>query len=118
MFLSSLLDNSATMSANSRRISLIERITNETKVQVALSLDGGPLDNLPLSFDIPSHYPAQDATHHASQSSETQQIWIYTGIGFLDHMLHALSKHAGWSLRILTVGDLASKSSTRVILRE
>ncbi|KAF2443908.1 imidazoleglycerol phosphate dehydratase [Karstenula rhodostoma CBS 690.94] len=95
------------MTTGSRRISLFERITKETKVQVALSLDGGPLDHLPLSFDIPSHYPSQDVTHHASQSSHTQQIWIYTGIGFLDHMLHALSKHAGWSLRVITVGDLA-----------
>ena len=115
MFLAALLGDDTTMATTSPRISLIERITKETKVQVALSLDGGPLDYLPLSFDPPSHYPSQETAHHASQSSDTQQIWVYTGIGFLDHMLHALSKHAGWSLRVMTVGDLASTYS--LILR-
>ena len=88
---------------------LIERITKETKVQVALSLDGGPLDLLPNDDKFPSSIPDQETEHHASQHSPSQQIWIWTGIGFLDHMLHAFSKHAGWSLRIRTLGDLASE---------
>ena len=33
-------------------------------------------------------------------------IVIDTGIGFLDHMLHALAKHAGWKLEIKCIGDL------------
>jgi imidazoleglycerol-phosphate dehydratase len=32
---------------------------------------------------------------------------VWTGIGFLDHMIHALAKHSGWSLRVRTLGDLA-----------
>ncbi|KAL8907433.1 MAG: hypothetical protein Q9207_001403 [Kuettlingeria erythrocarpa] len=86
---------------------LVERITKETKVQVALSLDGGKLDLLPRDNEFPSSFPKQDSEHHASQNSSSQQIWIWTGVGFLDHMLHALAKHAGWSLRIRTLGDLA-----------
>ncbi|KAI9866212.1 MAG: imidazoleglycerol-phosphate dehydratase [Trichoglossum hirsutum] len=86
---------------------LVERITKETKVQVSLSLDGGPLDLLPNNAKFPSPIPDQKTEHHASQDSPSQQIWIWTGVGFLDHMLHALAKHAGWSLRIRTHGDLA-----------
>ena len=93
------------------RTAFVQRITKETKVQVSLSLDGGPLDLLPHSdkFSAASAgIPDQEVEHHASQSSSSQQIWIWTGIGFLDHMLHALAKHGGWSLRIRTLGDLAS----------
>lgn len=43
---------------------------------------------------------------HATQSSTSQSITINTGIGFLDHMIHALSKHAGWSLSLRCIGDL------------
>ena len=35
-----------------------------------------------------------------------QTIVINTGIGFLDHMLTALAKHAHWSLEISCKGDL------------
>lgn len=94
------------------RKALVERITKETKVQISLSLDGGPLDYLPSNNKFSnSSIPDQKTEHHASQSSSSQQIWIWTGIGFLDHMLHALAKHAGWSLRIRTLGDLASEST-------
>ena len=88
---------------------LVERITKETKVQVALSLDGGPLYLLQNDDIFPSSIPDHDTEHNASQHSPSQQIWIWTGVGFLDHMLHALSKHAGWSLRIRTLGDLTSE---------
>lgn len=100
------------MANQERRIALIERITKETSVQVSLCLDGGPLDLLPEreAFEnhigLPAPIPAQTAEHHASQSSPRQQIWVWTGIGFLDHMTHALAKHAGWSLRVRTKGDL------------
>ncbi|KAI1203976.1 imidazoleglycerol phosphate dehydratase [Nemania serpens] len=87
---------------------LVERITKETSVQVALSLDGGPLDLLPDdTIELPASVPDQKVKHHASQDSAYQQVWIWTGIGFLDHMIHALAKHGGWSLRVRTVGDLA-----------
>ncbi|MCJ1325987.1 imidazoleglycerol-phosphate dehydratase [Thelotrema lepadinum] len=89
------------------RKALVERITKETKVQVALSLDGGPLDLLPNDNLFPTEIPKQNTEHHASQNSASQQIWVWTGIGFLDHMLHALAKHGGMSLRVRTLGDLA-----------
>ena len=85
--------------------------TKETKIQVSLSIDGGPLDLLPETEHFPSSsssIPSQETETHASQESSSQQIWIWTGVGFLDHMLHALAKHAGWSLRLRTKGDLAS----------
>ena len=90
-----------------RRTALVERITKETKVQVSLSLEGGSLDLLPHDERFSSDIPDQQTEHHASQHSATQQVWIWTGVGFLDHMLHALAKHAGWSLRVRTLGDLS-----------
>lgn len=98
------------------RTALIERVTKETKVQVSLSLDGGPLAFLPdtdssltAAFTAAGISP-QTAVTHASQDSATQQIWVWTGVGFADHLLHGLAKHAGWSLRVRTAGDLYSES--------
>ena len=96
-----------------RRTCVIDRITNETNIQVTLSLDGGPL----LPFTSSPHFepftPSSSVvqvplpkSHHATQITPTQQIALDTGIGFLDHMLHALSKHAGWSLAVRARGDL------------
>jgi imidazoleglycerol-phosphate dehydratase len=102
------------------RTASISRVTNETKIQVSLSLDGGVL--LPYEpsqhFSAPSDpkeaeaaktgiVPPKDAAH-ATQFTPTQQITVSTGIGFLDHMLHALAKHSGWSLAIRAKGDLYS----------
>ena len=114
-----------------RRTAFKQRLTKETSIQVSLSLDGGPLDLLPndekftslsssphppsssAGAEITPTYrpriPSQETEHHACQMSPKQQIWIWTGVGFLDHMLHALAKHAGWSLRVRCWGDLASK---------
>ncbi|MCJ1258493.1 imidazoleglycerol-phosphate dehydratase [Lignoscripta atroalba] len=92
-----------------RRTAQINRITKETKIQISLCIDGGPLELLPTTEDFPSpdpKIPDQSADTHASQASPSQQIWIWTGVGFLDHLLHALAKHAGWSLRIRAKGDL------------
>ncbi|CAP72854.1 uncharacterized protein PODANS_2_2860, partial [Podospora anserina S mat+] len=82
------------------------RDTNETKIQLSLNLDGGRF------------HPDTDARlfkgqDHASQTSKSQTISINTGIGFLDHMLHALSKHAGWSLALNCKGDLHTMTTTR-----
>ena len=38
--------------------------------------------------------------------SKQCQIEVSTGIGFLDHMIHALAKHGGWSLILSCKGDL------------
>ncbi|KAL9631537.1 MAG: hypothetical protein Q9204_004187 [Flavoplaca sp. TL-2023a] len=103
---------------SNRRTAYILRNTNETKIQLSLSLDGGPLELLPKTAEFENSDPDgtgddrdppanQDTKTHASQISNLQHIWIWTGIGFLDHMLHAWAKHAGWSLRLRCKGDLA-----------
>ena len=86
----------------SPRWAAFARDTNETKIQLALNLDGG---EFPPETD-PRLLSA--AAGHASQSSKSQTISVNTGIGFLDHMLHALAKHAGWSLALACQGDLHS----------
>lgn len=88
--------------ANRLRTATINRDTNETKIQLSISLDGGSLEA------GAEQQPNDDARMHASQSSKSQHIDIDSGIGFLDHMLHALAKHAGWSLRLRCRGDLYS----------
>jgi len=82
------------------RSATINRDTKETKVQVKLCIDGGQLDSIPS-------IPWDSRTNkHAFQESPSQYVDIDTGIGFLDHMLHALAKHAGWSLWLRCQGDL------------
>lgn len=85
--------------SDTRRYCSITRDTNETKIKLALSLDGGALDDDSQNGDSKAH---------AAQSTKSQVIDVDSGIGFLDHMLHALAKHAGWSLRIRCKGDLHS----------
>lgn len=105
-----------------RRTSSITRLTNETKIQISLSLDGGvlppyeptsafPPPSDPQELEASKHgiVPPKDAGH-ATQFTPTQQVTVSTGIGFLDHMLHALAKHSGWSLAVRAKGDLYSTS--------
>lgn len=82
------------------RFAHIKRDTNETKVQIALCLDGGKISVENLIF---SDRPKVD---HAVQATSSQVISVDTGVGFLDHMLHALAKHAGWLLIVECIGDL------------
>lgn len=58
------------------RTGRVLRETGETRVEVDLGLDG------------------------------PRGVSARTGIGFLDHMLHALGFHAGWALEISCDGDL------------
>ncbi|KAF9362586.1 imidazoleglycerol-phosphate dehydratase [Mortierella sp. NVP85] len=60
------------------REATVARKTNETDIHITLALD----------------------------NVGTQSIDIDSGIGFLDHMYHALSKHSGWSLQLKCKGDL------------
>lgn len=94
-----------TTSSPTPRWTALARDTNETSIQLALNLDGGAFPP-----DTDSRLVKDGENAHASQSSKSQTISIHTGIGFLDHMLHALAKHAGWSLAILCKGDLHSES--------
>jgi imidazoleglycerol-phosphate dehydratase len=62
------------------RTATVSRKTLETDIHITLSLD--------------------------TAINEEQIISINTGIGFLDHMLTALAKHARWSLSLKCTGDL------------
>ncbi len=62
--------------ADPARTGQVTRTTHETRVDVDVSLDG------------PGRVRAE------------------TGIGFFDHMLHALGFHAGWALELSCDGDL------------
>lgn len=107
---------SPTFNAMARRTCALSRITNETKIQISMSLDGGPLpafepsEHFSTNFERSTKHPdlaiPLPSSHHATQITPTQQIAMDTGVGFLDHMLHALSKHAGWSLAVRANGDL------------
>jgi imidazoleglycerol-phosphate dehydratase len=89
------------------RTASINRDTNETKVHVIVSLDGGELEDVPQQN-------GERTNHHAFQSSKAQYIDIDTGIGFLDHMIHQLAKHGGWSLYVRCRGDLHSMSHSPI----
>lgn len=84
------------------RSAAIARDTNETKIVLAINLDGG---EFPADTDAKL---MNGGDGHASQASKSQTIAINSGIGFLDHMLHALAKHAGWSMALNCKGDLHS----------
>jgi len=62
--------------AKSSRAATISRKTGETDIQISLNLDG------------------------------SGQADIATGVGFLDHMLHALARHARFDLKGRATGDL------------
>lgn len=64
------------------RSAVLNRDTNETKVQVALSLDGGALP----STTKPDPLVNGNDSHHATQATSSQTIDVNTGIGFLDHV--------------------------------
>ncbi|KAK9236227.1 Imidazoleglycerol-phosphate dehydratase-domain-containing protein [Lipomyces kononenkoae] len=102
------------------RKAAIVRNTNETKIRIQISLDGGelpPFENHATgktdessapngSSESKSETVKADETTHATQKSKSQEIVVNTGVGFFDHMLHALAKHAGWSMNIYCDGDL------------
>ena len=68
------------------RSARVRRETGETKVEVRVDLDG--------------------AGRAARRPGEPVAIRVKTGIGFFDHMLHALAFHAGWGLELTCDGDL------------
>lgn len=69
-----------TSSRERARDAQVSRATDETKVDVSLDLDG--------------------------RSDDGASIQVKTGIGFFDHMLHAMAFHAGWGLELRCDGDL------------
>lgn len=101
----------AEVNGSTPRAAEISRDTKETQIHVVLSIDGGELD-LPQSVKASEK---ERKNRHAFQSSKTQYIDVDTGVGFLDHMLHALAKHGGWSLYLRTRGDLISTWEFHVV---
>jgi len=73
---------------DSIRSAEVSRETGETKVEVRLDLDG------------------REAVRAGGRQDDAAAIEVSTGIGFFDHMLHALAFHAGWSLELNCEGDL------------
>jgi imidazoleglycerol-phosphate dehydratase len=67
------------------------RLSHETptrpKIQLAINLDGGAF---PTTADARLTASVEG---HASQATKSQTISINSGVGLLDHMLHALAKH-------------------------
>jgi imidazoleglycerol-phosphate dehydratase len=96
------------------RSAALARDTNETKIILAINLDGG---EFPSDTDK-RLLQSLEKDSHATQSSKSQTISINTGIGFLDHMLHALAKHAGWSLALSCKGDLHSALSPFIFIMQ
>lgn len=94
------------MTETRARSAVISRDTNETKIQVSLNLDGGVLPEITSATGDQTAQTNGEAKAHAAQKSAAQTIDIDTGIGFLDHMIHALAKHSGWSLYVRCKGDL------------
>jgi imidazoleglycerol-phosphate dehydratase len=88
------------------RTATITRNTNETKVHCVLNIDGGELDLPAENGSSDSESEEKPKRKHAYQKTKAQHIDIDTGIGFLDHMLHQLAKHGGWSMYVRCVGDL------------
>ena len=70
------MSNAVAPSARSPRRAVVERTTKETRIRVAVDLDG------------------------------TGVYKVSTGIGFLDHMLEQLSRHSLIDLEVEAVGDL------------
>jgi imidazoleglycerol-phosphate dehydratase len=62
--------------ANQPRTATVTRKTGETEIEISINLDG------------------------------TGQANISTGLGFLDHMLHAVARHARFDLSVQANGDL------------
>ncbi|CUS20466.1 LAQU0S01e07228g1_1 [Lachancea quebecensis] len=91
--------NGTSGQGKTERRSFVSRNTNETKIQIALSLNGGYVE-------IKESILPKKAADVASQATSSQVIDIHTGVGFLDHMIHALAKHSGWSLIVECIGDL------------
>ena len=70
-----------------RRLARVSRETGETSVRVSIDLDGGT------------------GRSGGTQPPGGAVIRVKTGIGFFDHMLHALAFHAGWGLDLVCDGD-------------
>ncbi len=81
------------------RSAQVSRETGETSVRVTIDLDGGRRRRAGGRADTGAG-AASGATRGGSP-----RVRVKTGIGFFDHMLHALAFHAGWGLDLVCEGD-------------
>ena len=94
---------SAMSSASSqKRFSCVSRVTRETSITVEIDLDGTGNVDVRLS-DVNPSISHMVGLHLIHVMYTTQ---VETGIGFLDHMLTALGKHARFDLKLHCKGDL------------
>ncbi len=73
------------------------RETKETKISLKLALNGGAAGGLGADFG--------KNTAHSATAPAPAEPQISTKIGFFDHMLTALAKHAGLGLALTCEGD-------------
>lgn len=89
----------AEVAGGAARTAELSRETGETRVRIALNLDGA------------GAVPARNDEGRMPDGARTgmpgagRALRIGTGIGFFDHMLHALAFHAGWALELECDGD-------------
>jgi len=81
-------DGGAGSAGAGARNARIRRETAETTVEVRVDLDGAGV------------------SRPGGATGQPAPIRVETGIGFFDHMLHALAFHAGWGLELTCDGDL------------
>ena len=84
----------------------VSRETGETRVTVRLALYGG--DELRTRTDDPGARAGGEEPSpgmREARERDAAPVRVRTGVGFFDHMLHALAFHAGWALDLVCDGD-------------
>ena len=92
------------------------RNTKETSIQIAVDITGKSNFNFDKTdnqfkslFESQPHLnksPWEIPTNESLNLSKDKQfIYVNSGIGFLDHMISALFKHANWSIILECIGD-------------
>ena len=100
--------------ADGRRSASVRRETAETRIAVVLDLDGGAEQRRggeaspdpTRAEEASAETRREEAPRGQTHGEDAPAITVNTGIGFLDHMLHALAFHAGWALELHCDGDL------------
>ena len=94
LFLKNLKDNNNQKNAsNTQRTAYIHRKTNETDIEISLNLDK-------------KQEKSQGNPQGNSQGNPQEIMALDTGIGFFDHLLDQIVRHAEISLHIKAKGDL------------
>ncbi|KAL6925542.1 hypothetical protein ACO0SA_001841 [Hanseniaspora valbyensis] len=91
------------------------RKTKETSIQIAVDISGKADFNFDKTDGVfntifnekhPNPSPWEIPTSEVlAATKEKQFIYVNSGLGFLDHMISALFKHANWSIILECIGD-------------